>query len=299
MILRICKFVTLILIFPFLSVGQELVAKVQINATKVPNFERADAERLQNVIREFLNNNKWTNETYQPQERINCNLVINLTSWDGNSAYKAEAQIQSNRPVFGTSYQSTMLNFNDKDFDFSYTEGQPLDISDQTFLNNLSSLLAFYAYTIVGLDKDSFENLGGTSSYIKALNTVNVAQISGAKGWKGIDGLKNRYWLNQNLIDRSFIPLRTFIYEYHRNGLDNIQSSNNRGAKLILELLPALQTLDKQKLGSIFPNIYLSAKADEITNILLMADKLDRIKGYNILREVDPANLNKYQALLK
>lgn len=288
-----------IILLPLISKSQELVAKVQIAAPKAPNLNRADLEKLQTVMRNFLNDNKWTNETYQPQERISCNLVITISAWDGNSGYKAEAQIQSNRPVFGTTYQTTILNFNDKEFDFSYLEGQPLDFSDQNFMSNLSSLLAYYAYTIIGLDKDTFSDLGGTTMFVKALNTVNVAQISGAKGWKGIDGLKNRYWLNQNLIDRSFYSLRSFVYEYHRNGLDKMQASNNRGARLILAILPDLQKVDKQKLGAIYPNIYLSAKADEITNLLLTADKPDRIKAFNLLSEIDPANLNKYEALRK
>lgn len=297
--MRLFAFCLVILLLPFISNGQELLAKVQVSAPKVSNLDRTDLEQLQTVMRNFLNDNKWSNDTYQSQERIGCNLVVTITAWDGNSSYKAEAQIQSNRPVFGTTYQSTILNFNDKDFDFSYTVGQPLDFSDQNYMSNLSSMLAYYAYTIIGLDKDTFSDLGGSAMFVKALNTVNVAQISGAKGWKGIDGLKNRYWLNQNLIDRSFYSLRTFIYEYHRNGLDKMQASNNRGARLILAILPALQKVDKQKLGAIFPNIYLSAKADEITNILLTADKNDRIKAYNLLSEIDPANLNKYEALRK
>ena len=139
---------------------------------------------LQNTIRDFLNNNKWTNETYLPQERIECNFVITVTGWDGSSAYAAEAQLQSSRPVYGSSYYSTLLNLSDKDFDFNFNDGQSLDFSDQNFISNLSSLFAYYAYTIIGLDKDSFSKLGGTPYYLKAQNVLNLAQNSGKKAGK-------------------------------------------------------------------------------------------------------------------
>ncbi|RYZ37838.1 MAG: DUF4835 family protein, partial [Sphingobacteriales bacterium] len=268
------------LLFLSLSVAlhaQELVARVVVQAPQVPNMDKRGTDLLQNVIRDFLNSNKWSNENYQPQERISCSVVITITAWDGNSAYKAEAQIQSSRPVYGTSYNSTLLSFNDKDFDFNYTEGQPIDFSEQNYISNLGSLLAYYAFTMIGLDKDSFSNLGGTAFYSRALNVVNVAQTAGNKGWKAVDGLRNRFWLNQNLLDNTFTPLRSFIYEYHIKGLDQMQVTNNRGFRTVLALLPLLQQLDRQKLGSIFPYIYFSAKADEIINLMKLGDPQDRI----------------------
>ncbi|WP_316819354.1 DUF4835 family protein [Pedobacter nyackensis] len=279
------------------ATAQELNTRVQVLAPTVQNINKRNVEVLQNTIRDFLNNNKWTNETYTPAERIECNFVITLTAWDGNSTYKAEAQIQSSRPVFNTAYNSTLLNISDKDFDFNYNEGQPVDFSDQNFISNLSSLLSFYAYTIIGLDKDSFSKLGGTNYYNKAQNILNVAQVSGNKGWKAFDGLRNRYWLNENLQNKSFEELRTFIYDYHLNGLDHMQEDPLKGAKKIISLLSDLKRLDKQKVGSIFPNMYLATKADELVNILSLTDPQEKIKAYNLLAEIDPANLNKYEAL--
>ena len=167
--------------------AQELSTRVQILAPTINNANRRSLDVLQNTIRDFMNNNKWTTETYLPQEKIECNLVINITAWDGNANYTAEAQIQSSRPVYGSSYSTTLLNMSDKDFSFNFTEGQALDFSEQNFLSNLSSLLGFYAYTIIGLDKDSFVKQGGTPYYQKALNLVNVAQTAGAKGWRPVD----------------------------------------------------------------------------------------------------------------
>jgi hypothetical protein len=279
--------------------GQELNARVQILAPTVPNIDKRNLEVLQKNIREFLNNNKWSNETYAAQERIECNFVITLSEWDGNSAYKAEAQIQSSRPVYGSSYNSTILNLNDKDFDFNFTEGQSLDFSDQNFISNLSSLLGFYAYTIIGLDKDSFSSLGGTFFHKKALTLLNNAQVSSNRGWKAFDGLRNRYWLNENLLNRGFEELRVFIYDYHYNGLDRLQDNAGRGVKKMITLLAGLKQMDKQKLGSIFPNFYFASKADEVVNVFSIAtgDPTDRLKAYNLLVEVDPANINKYEGL--
>jgi len=292
-------FLIFLLICPTMLGAQELNARLQILAPAVPNIDKRNIEVLQTNIREFLNSNKWTTESYAPQERIECNFVITITEWDGNSAYRAEAQLQSSRPVYGTSYNSTLLNLSDKDFDFNYTEGQPLDFSDQNFISNLTSLLGFYAYTIIGLDKDSFSHLGGTSYFRKALNVLNNAQTAGNKGWKAVDGLRNRYWLNENLLNKGFEELRNFIYDYHYNGLDRLQDNPARGVKKMLNQLSGLKTMDKQKIGSIFPNFYFASKADEVVNIFSIptGDPADAIKAYNLLSEVDPANLNKYETL--
>lgn len=289
----------LLLINSLCSYAQELNARVQLLAPTVNNANRRSLDVLQNTIRDFMNNQKWTPEAYLPQERIDCNLVITITAWDGNANYTAEAQIQSSRPVYGTSYVTTLLNINDKDFNFTFNEGQALDFSEQNFISNLSSLLGFYAYTIIGLDKDSFSKLGGTVYFQKAQNLINVSQTSGGRGWRPADGLRNRYWLNENLLSSSFRDLRSFIYEYHLNGLDKLQDNTNNGTKSILSSLSALKQFDKQKVGSIFPNIYFASKADEITNVLSLAAPQDKIKAYNILSEIDPPNTSKYEALRK
>ena len=277
--------------------AQELNVRVTVTAPTVPNVNKRNVEILQNTIRDFLNNNKWTNETYLPHERIETNFVITVTAWDGGSGYKAEAQIQSSRPVYGSAYNSTILNISDKDFDFNYNEGSALDYSDLNFISNLSSLLGFYAHTIIGLDKDSFSYLGGTPYFIKAQNTLNLAQASGNNGWKASDGLRNRYWLNQNLLDNSFEELRGFIFNYHFNGLDRLQQDQDKGTKKIITYLSSLTKMDRQKIGSIFPNVYFSTKADELVNVLSLGNPQERIAAYQLLSEIDPANLNKYEGL--
>ncbi|HCN83829.1 MAG TPA: DUF4835 domain-containing protein, partial [Sphingobacteriaceae bacterium] len=204
---------------------------------------------------------------------------------------------QSSRPIYGTSYNSTILNISDKDFNFSYSEGQPLDYSDQNFTNNLSSLLAYYAYVILGMDYDSFLQFGGTPYYTKAQGVINNAQNSSFPGWKAFEGLRNRYWLAENLNNKIYSPLREILYDYHRNGLDVMSENPAKARKLIVSLLPKVQSIDKQQQGSMLNQIFFTAKADELVNIISMGDQQERIKAYTVLSQIDPANITKYDVL--
>ena len=278
--------------------AQELNARVTVLAPQVSNISKQGLEALQRTIRDFLNNNKFSNESYKPQERIDCSFIITINSWDGGSGYAAEAQIQSSRPVYSSSYNSTLLNISDKNFDFNYNDGSTIDFSDQNYISNISALLSYYAYTIIGLDKDSFARMGGTPYYKKAQNIINLAQASGNTGWKAADGLRNRFWFNENVLNPIFSELRAFIYSYHLNGLDQL-TDGDKGLTQIVAALPALQQMDKQKLGSIFPNVYFASKAEEVTNVLSKLNTQERIKAYNMLAEIDPANIGKYEGLKK
>ncbi|NII85198.1 DUF4835 family protein [Pedobacter riviphilus] len=278
--------------------AQELNARVTLLAPQVSNISKPTLDALQKTIRDFLNNNKFSNESYQPQERINCSFIITINSWDGGSGYTAEAQIQSSRPVFNSSYNSTLLNMSDKNFDFNFNDGATIDFSDQNYISNISALLTYYAYTIIGMDKDSFSKMGGTPFYKKAQNIINLAQASGNTGWRAADGLRNRFWFNENVLNPIFSELRNFIYSYHLSGLDQL-TDNDKGLTQIVAALPALQQMDKQKLGSIFPNVYFAAKAEEVTNVLSKLNGQERMKAYNMLAEIDPANIGKYEVLKK
>lgn len=276
--------------------AQELNARVTLLAPQVSNISKPTLDALQKTIRDFLNNNKFSNESYKPQERIECSFVITINSWDGGSGYTAEAQIQSSRPVFNSSYNSTLLNMSDKNFDFNFNDGATIDFSDQNYISNISALLTYYAYTIIGMDKDSFSKMGGTLFYKKAQNIINLAQASGNTGWRAADGLRNRFWFNENVLNPVFAELRNFIYSYHLSGLDQL-TDNDKGLTQIVAALPALQQMDKQKLGSIFPNVYFATKAEEVTNVLSKLNGQERMKAYNMLAEIDPANIGKYEGL--
>jgi len=278
--------------------AQELNARVTVLAPQVSNISKPTLDALQKTIRDFLNNNKFSSEAYKPQERIDCSFIITINSWDGGSGYTAEAQIQSSRPVFNSSYNSTLLNMSDKNFDFNYLDGSTIDFSDQNYISNISALLSYYAYTIIGMDKDSFSKMGGTPFYKKAQNIINLAQASGNTGWKAADGLRNRFWFNENVLNPIFGELRSFIYSYHLSGIDQL-TDNDKGLTQIVAALPALQQMDKQKLGSIFPNVYFASKAEEVTNVLAKLNVQERLKAYNMLAEIDPANIGKYEGLKK
>lgn len=277
--------------------AQDLNARVEILSPQIQTSNKRTLEILENSIREFLNNRKWTSDRLQPQERIDCSFIITIKEWDGSSNFKAEAQVLSTRPVYSSSYNSTVLNISDKDFDFAYAESQPLDFSDEAYISNLTSLLAYYAYTIVGFDYDTFSKLGGTTYFNKAQTVLNNAQNAPYKGWKGFDGLRNRFWLTENLHNKSYNSLRINLYEYHRLGLDVMADNLQKGRKVIAAILPELQKIDKQKQGSMLSQLFFTAKADELVNIFSGADPQEKIKAYNILAEVDPTNTSRYEAL--
>jgi Domain of unknown function (DUF4835) len=287
------------LVFSLSVYSQDLNARVQILSPQIQSTNKQTLEVLETSIKDFLNNRQWSADVLQPQERIDCNFVITITEWDGSSNFKAEAQIQSSRPVFGTSYNSTILNISDKDFDFNYSEGQALDFSDQNYINNLSSLLAYYAYIITAMDYDTFTKMSGTANFSKAQTVVNNAQNTSFKGWKAFEGLRNRYWLSENFMNKSYNIIRESLYNYHRNGLDVMAENPSKGRKLIFSLLPQLQRIDKQKQGSMLTQVFFTSKADEMVNIFNGLEPQEKMKAYNILTEIDPANITKYEALKK
>ncbi|WP_276362408.1 DUF4835 family protein [Daejeonella sp. H1SJ63] len=286
------------LISPILS-AQDLNARVQILAPQIANSNKRILDILGNSIRDFLNGRRWSTDALQPQERIDCNFVITITDWDGSSNFKAGAQIQSNRPIFNSTYSSTLLNISDKDFEFTYSEGQALDFSEQNYISNLSSLLAFYAYIITGMDYDTFSKLAGTPYFLKAQTVLNNAQTSPNTGWKAIENLRNRFWLVENLTNKSYNPIRETLYTYHRDGLDVMAENQSKGLKAVVSVLPQLQKIDKQKQGSVLNQVFFTAKSDEIVSILSAADSQDRIKAFNVLSQIDPSNSLKYELLKK
>ncbi len=293
-------FVFILLFFAVITASaQDLNARVQILSPQVQNTNKRQLTVLEGAIRDFLNGRKWSADIVQSQERIDCSFVINITEWDGSSSFKAEAQIQSSRPVYGSTYNSTILNLSDKDFSFTYTEGQPLDYSDQLFTTNLTSLLAYYAYIITGMDYDTFAKFSGSPYYAKAQTVVNNAQNASFTGWKAFEGMRNRYWLAENLTNKAYDPVRLVLYDYHRNGLDVMFENKNKGRKQIITLLPQLQKIDKQRQGSMLGQVFFTAKADELVNIIGSASPTERMSAYNILSAADPANIGKYDLLRK
>lgn len=294
---KILLFSVLFCSFIYVS-GQDLNAQVQVLSPKVQNTNKRTLETLQGTIRDFLNNRKWTNYSVQTQERIDCYFIINIMEWDGSSSFKAEAQIRSTRPVYNTSYSSPILALSDPSFSFNYTEGEPLDFTDQQFSSNLSSLLAFYAYLIIGTDVDSFLPTGGNDFFQKANQVVINAQNSNYPGWGSIERNDNRYWLSNNMLDRNFLPLREFSYHYHSKVLDHMVD-NKTVVNTASVLLPALLNVDRFAMGTIYNQIFFTAKSDELADMVKLMNMPERLKSISILKEVDPSHSEKYETLPK
>ena len=295
---------TRILTFIFLiisasSIAQELNCTVSVMSPQVQNTEKRIFESLQKDIREFMNSTRWTNDLYAIEERIECSILITVTERLSNDKYKATMQIQSSRPTYMTSYNTVMLNVNDQDFTFNYLENQPLQFQANQHVNNLTSVLAFYAYMIIGTDYDSFSLKGGEPHFQQALQIVNNAQNESERGWKAFEGSKNRYWLIENMLNARYEDFRGVMYKYHREGLDIMQSDVNTGRQAITECLKPLKTIRMDQPNSYLMTVFFTAKVDEMINIFKEAFPDVKTKAANELMQMDPANANKYQAIIK
>ncbi|MCJ8210664.1 DUF4835 family protein [Mucilaginibacter sp. RS28] len=278
--------------------AQDLNARVSVLTPKIQTTNRRVFQALEGAMKDFLNGRKWSVDAIGPNEKIDCSFVLNVTAWDGASNFSGELQVQSTRPVYNSTYNTTLFTIYDKDIDFVYTEGQTIDYNNQTFLNNLSSLMAYYAYIILGFDYDSFSRYGGTPYFANAQNVVINAQTSSYKGWKAIDNNNiSRYWLSENLANKTYIPLRSFYYDYHRNGLDLMADNAVQARSNISALLPTLTQLDRLRIGATLPTLFFTSKEDELIGIFSGAPTQEKLNAYNILVQADPANGPKYQVL--
>lgn len=292
----ITLFITLL--FANTITAQELNCKVQVVSPTIQGTDKSVFDNLQTAIFEFMNNRKWTNETFKNTERIDCSILINVSERPSTDDFKATIQVQVRRPVFKSSYNSVLLNNNDNDFQFKYLENQTLDYSENLHTSNLTSVLAFYAYLIVGLDYDSFAPSGGTYYLQRALGIVNNAQSSSDVGWKAFDGNKNRYWLINNMLDATFVPLRECMYKYHRQGLDLMVDNKETARTNIYDALQNLRKIHQIKPLSYSMQVFFNAKSDEIINIYSGAFPDEKAKIMNLLNEIDPTNSNKYQKIM-
>jgi hypothetical protein len=277
--------------------AQELNCQIQVSTQQVSGTDKRVYDNLKTAIFEFMNNTKWTTETFKNTERIDCSILINITERVAVDEFNATLQIQSRRPVYETSYNSVLLNYIDNDVHFKYSETQPLQFIENTYTSNLTSILAFYSYMVIGLDYDSFSLDGGTPYFQKALAIVNNAQGSDEKGWKAFDGTNNRYWMIYNMLDAPFIPLRECMYNYHRKGLDVMYQNKEAGRAVILESVSSLTKVHNIKPLSISLKIFFNAKADEIISIFSAAKPEEKTSIMSVLTLIDLTNSNKYQKI--
>lgn len=289
-------------ILSFPGMGQELNAIVRVNHQAVQTTETRIFQDMETSFAQFLNNRKWTDDTYKGEERINCNLVITIDQMPSPSSFSATVQVQSSRPVYGTGYESLMLNFADRDWQFQYTESQPIDFNENTFTSNIASLLAYYAYVIIGLDYDSFSEMGGTPYFEKAQMIVTNAQQSGSDpGWDqfGSNRRRNRYWLAENFINQQMQPVRKGMYTYHRKGLDMFIANETESRANILTTVKAIEEVRKIQPQSILLIAFMDAKHNELVSIFSKGDPQIRREAYNSLVAIDPTQTDKYSVIIK
>jgi hypothetical protein len=246
-----------------------------------------------------MNNQIWTNYKYKYNEKIECSILINVVDRPSPDYFRCEMTIALRRPVFNSTFNTVLLNYIDKDFEFEYIENQPLDFSVGVFTSNLTAVLGFYAYVMIGLDFDSFVLYGGDPYYENALNIVNSAQSSDYKGWSSAEGVRNRYWLLENITNPSYSDVRSFYYEYHINGLDIMYEEPEKGREAILGTLSYLQRVKQAKPGLVILQIISDSKRDEFVNVFSEGVPNEKSNAVKLLNEIDPSNAMTYQKIIQ
>lgn len=283
--------------------AQELRCNVQINSDKIEGTNKSVFNTLQQSITDYMNNIRWTNLTYTEQERIECNMLIIVNSvTDGE--FNCEMQVQANRPVYSTNYMSPLLNIKDNYFSFTYSEYDRLEYQEAVFNTNLTAMLAYYCYLIIGFDLDSYSRLGGTPCFQQCENIVTAAQTSSLEansqqmqGWKGFGNNKNRYTLTHNLMDEAFKPFREFYYNYHRLALDQMAQNVTNARAAIAEEIHVLQDVQRSRPTTTLIATFLDAKADELVNIFQKATPKEKQTVYDLLMAIDPTRQSTYDRI--
>ena len=298
------KAITLLLLSLFVafdSYSQELNCKVEINSEQVANVNKEVFTTLQEAVTEYLNTNKWTNTQFMANEKIECTLFFKIKSYT-DYVMSGDLQIQSLRPVYNSTYTTTLLNFMDTKVEFSYQENEPLVFAENSMESNLTAILNFYAYIILALDFDSFAEMGGQPYFDKATEVVQMAQSSGEKGWKAFEDTKNRSAVLSAYTDKATEGLRTLFYQYHRKGLDEMVLSPDKGRAAITKSLELLKGVYDVAPMSVGLSMFKDAKLDELVNVYSKSGATEKSKVYELLYPLYPTEsqrLNKIKEVSK
>jgi len=288
----------LVLFFCMQGYSQELRCNIQLVTSKIPGTNKQVFQTMQTAITEFMNNTAWTNYKFSNAERIECNILFNLTDMVGNDQFKGSLTIQTQRPVFNSSYNTVLLNYVDNDLDFRYVEYQPLEFSETIYTSGLTSILAYYANIILGFNFDSFGLMSGNEFFQRAEKIVNNAQNATEAGWKASESTsrKNRYWLVNNILNNDFSPVREFIYTYHRKGLDQMYDKTFDARTEITNSLTLLQEVYRNRPDPFmhFLQVILDAKNEEFVNIFKEATDEEKRRVMVILNQIDPTHKESY-----
>ncbi|GAO45694.1 DUF4835 family protein [Flavihumibacter petaseus] len=305
------RLISILLVFALLGINnarsQELQAKVVVNAQQISTkVDRKVFGTLQNALNIFLNNRKWTKETYQPNEKIVCNFLINISNAADNNIYTATLTVQAARPVYNTAYLSPLVNYMDEDLMFRYVEFQQMEFNENRvsgndpLVSNLTAVLAFYAYIILGIDGDSFSLRGGDPYFVKAQNIVtNAPDSREVGGWKAFDSQRNRYWLMENLTSNRYTLIHDAIYGYFRLGLDQFYEKETEARKAVLTSLQQLNTLNGEAPNSMILPFFFQGRAAELSRMFKKSPPDEKSQALDILSRLDITNSNTYKQELK
>lgn len=298
------SFVISLLIFLYAGIAsaQELNCQVSIITDarlEVTSVEKEIFDQLKQTIYDMMNTTQWTKDKFKVEERINCNIQLQINSIPSPGTYEGSIQVQSTRPGYNSSYNTTLFNFQDDDIQFAYSRNSILIYAPNQYRDNLTSILAFYAYFIIGMDYDSFSLKGGTPYFNEAQQIVSNAQSSGAKGWKSNEtGKRNRFYLVDNVLHQLFEPLRLCNYNYHRKGIDLLYDDKLKARQAIYSALSELNKVVATRPNSVNLLNFVQAKLVELKNLYADAEIKDKTEVVNLLKRLDPTNASKYQDIL-
>ncbi len=283
--------------------AQEFSTQVTINTPKLQTADPKIFKSLKTAIENFMNGRDWVEDEFEPNERIELNIIITIDAEISQTEFKGQLTIQASRPVYGSGYHSVLFQNLDKDFSFKYGEFEVLDFSENSFTSNLTSTLAFYAYVILGVDYDSFAELGGDEYLQKAQNILNTVPRGVNDGWIAGANLvkRNRYWLIENLLNPRIQNMRRAMYQYYMLGLDRIVQKDQatKGLKAVYKALESVQAANQNYLGSMIVQLFTDSKREEIINLFKVADMMTKRKVYQMMIKMDGTHASSYNVLLK
>ncbi|MBP1639041.1 MAG: hypothetical protein H6Q17_624 [Bacteroidetes bacterium] len=277
--------------------AQELRCRVQVNSSMIQGTNKQIFTTLEKELNNLMNNRKWSNATYATNERIECSFVITIKNYSGGDTFTGELQVQARRPVFNSSYFTTLFNFRDQNFNFTYVESQPLETRENQTSNNLLAMLNFYGYIILGYDADSFSRLGGSPFFHRAEEIANAMQNSSETGWKAFESDHNRYALINGILDEKLRPVRELYYDYHRLGLDVMADNVDNGRAKIASSLMVLRQANSDKLYNVAITSFLDTKIDEIADIFSNGQPKEKSEIYTLLQDVAPSMQKRFEKI--
>ena len=285
------------------ATSQDFNTQVTINTPKIQTVDPKIFKNLGTAIEEFMNTRDWIEDNFEPEERIELNLVITIEKEISQTQFEGQMTIQASRPVYNSGYNSVLFQNLDKQFSFTYGEYERLDFSENTFTSNLTSTLAFYAYVILGMDYDSFSEMGGDEHLQKAQNILNAVPRGTSNGWTPDNGVvnRNRYWIIENLLSARMQDMRRSMYQYYMLGLDRVAQEDQaeKGLSSILKALETIQAANQSNPGSMWVQLFADSKRDEIIGLFGVADFSTKRKVYNIMVKLDGTHADSYRVLLK